>query len=85
VRELLRLWGTTADNVLTELFATDAYARAQGRLVNAAMAYRLAEAELGDLFLETVNVPTRRQLDEANRAIHELRREVRRLRKEVRG
>jgi class III poly(R)-hydroxyalkanoic acid synthase PhaE subunit len=85
VRQMLRLWGTTADNVLTELFATETYSRAQGRLVNAAIAYRLAEGEVADLFLEAAHMPTRRQLEDANRAIHDLRREVRSLRREVRG
>lgn len=83
-REVLRLWGTTADRVLTELFATEAYARAQGQLVNTAMAYRLAEREVVDLFPQMSHVPSRTELDAANRSIFELKRQVRDLQKAVR-
>lgn len=84
IRDLLRLWGTTADQVLTRLFASQRYSEVQGAVLNAAMRYRLAERKVVDLYLRTTHVPSRTELDEANRAIHELRRELRALRKEVR-
>lgn len=81
--ELLRLWGQTVDRVLTEAFAQEAYARAQGQLLNAAMGYRRAEREVVDLLLQMSHVPSRSELDEANRSIFELKRQVRDLQKTV--
>lgn len=83
-REVLRLWGETTDRVLTEVFRSEEYARTQGRLVNAAMAYRLCEREVVDVFLKTSHLPTRSEVDEASRSIYELRKGLRDVQRALR-
>ena len=83
MQELLGVWGKAVDKVMTEVFATEPFARTQGRLLSAAMAYRQAERGVAELFLDGAHVPTRTEMDNANRTIHELRREVRQLKKTV--
>ncbi|MGH2720748.1 MAG: poly(R)-hydroxyalkanoic acid synthase subunit PhaE, partial [Actinomycetota bacterium] len=77
LRELLRLWGDTLDDVLIESFRSDEYARVQGRLVKAAMSYRIRERDAVDVLLKIGHVPTRRDIDEVSRSLYELRKEVR--------
>ena len=83
LRELLRLWGDTLDEVLIESFRSDEYASVQGRLVKAAMSYRIREREAVDVLLKIGHVPTRRDIDEVSRSLHELRKEVRAVARSV--
>jgi hypothetical protein len=85
LRELLRLWGDTLDEMLIESFRSDEYASVQGRLVRAAMSYRIREREAVDVLLKIGHVPTRRDIDEVSRSLYELRREVRAVAKSVPG
>lgn len=85
LRELLGLWSETADRVLVEVFGSEEYARIQGRLLNAAMAYRIQEREAADSLLRMGHLPTRREVDEAGRMIHALRKELRRLERSLQG
>ncbi|MGH2703753.1 MAG: poly(R)-hydroxyalkanoic acid synthase subunit PhaE [Actinomycetota bacterium] len=84
-RDLLTLWSETSDRVVIEVFSSPEYARLQGRVLNAAMAYRLRERETVDLFLKMSHVPTRAEVEQASREIHELRRELRQLRRAVKA
>jgi poly[(R)-3-hydroxyalkanoate] polymerase subunit PhaE len=83
LRELLRLWGDTLDEVLIESFRSDEFAKVQGRLVRAAMAYRIREREAVDVVLKIGHVPTRRDIDEVARSLYELRKEVRAVSRSV--
>lgn len=76
LQELLRLWTEVADRVLIDIFSTERFARAQGVLLNAAMAYRLQEREAVDAFLKMSHLPTRSEMDEVTQDIMELRREL---------
>jgi len=87
-KELVARWVDTADAVFLEAFVGERYIKAQGRLLNTAMAYRLRERDLQEVFLEAQGLPTRSEVDEAHKAIYELRKEVRALKrslKEARG
>lgn len=81
VRDLLLLWGQVADRVFVETFRTEEYVRTQGELLNAAMAYRIRQREIMEIYLQSLDLPTRSEVDEAHRNIYELRKEVKALRR----
>lgn len=83
VRDLLLLWGQVADRVFVRTFRTDDYVQIQGRMLNAAMAYRVRMREVMEYVLTALDLPTRNEVDEAHRNIYELRREVKALKKEL--
>lgn len=82
-RALFDLWIATSEKTYFEVASTDAFAEIQGRLVNAAMQYRIRERELMDAVMKSLHLPTRRELDDAYRHLHDLKNEVRALRREV--
>lgn len=79
--EVMKLWVEVADGVFTELFHTEAFSRLQAELLNAAHSVRRRRRELMETVLKAQDLPTRRDLDEAHRAIYALRKEVRALRR----
>jgi class III poly(R)-hydroxyalkanoic acid synthase PhaE subunit len=83
LRDFVLLWTRGAEDVFTDAFRTEAYVLAQGQMLNAAMAYRVREREIIEVFLKVYDLPTRSELDETHRRIYELRREVKALRKEA--
>jgi polyhydroxyalkanoate synthase subunit PhaE len=83
VRDLLLLWGQVADRVFVRTFRTDEYVQIQGRMLNAAMAYRVRVREIMEYLLNALDLPTRSEVDEAHRNIYELRREVKALKREL--
>ncbi len=82
-RALFDLWVATAEKTYFEVASTDSFAEIQGRLVNAAMQYRIRERELMDAVMKSLHLPTRRELDDAYRHLHDLKNEVRALRREM--
>jgi class III poly(R)-hydroxyalkanoic acid synthase PhaE subunit len=85
LRDFVLLWTRGAEEIFTEAFQTDNYVLAQGQMLNAAMAYRVREREIIEVFLKLYDLPTRSELDETHRRIYELRKEVKALRKEVKA
>ncbi|MBI5018266.1 MAG: class III poly(R)-hydroxyalkanoic acid synthase subunit PhaE [Deltaproteobacteria bacterium] len=83
LRQLFDLWVETAETVYFEVASTESFAEIQGRLVNAAMHYRVHERELGEVYLKALHIPTRGELDDAYRHMADLRREVKALRREM--
>jgi class III poly(R)-hydroxyalkanoic acid synthase PhaE subunit len=83
VREMMRMWTEVADDVFTEMFGSDLYIETQSRMVNASMAYRVAQRRIMETVLAAYDMPTRKEVDEAHRRIYELRREVRELKRQV--
>jgi polyhydroxyalkanoate synthase subunit PhaE len=83
LKQLLTRWGNVTDKVFEEVFRSDTYMRAQGRLVNTAMAYRIREQECADALLKSSHLPSRRELDEAYRTVYDLRKEMKALRRTV--
>ncbi len=74
---------STSDEVFLDAFRSEDYIKAQGKLLNATMAYRMHERELTEMFLEAQGLPTRTEIDETHKTIYELRKELRTLRREI--
>ncbi|MEZ4710772.1 MAG: poly(R)-hydroxyalkanoic acid synthase subunit PhaE [Caldilineaceae bacterium] len=83
-RQFIDLWVEVGDDEFTKLFQGDAYAEAQGNLVNSSMAFKRQQRTLLEIWLRTNDMPTRSDLDEAHRTIYELRKDLKALKKEVR-
>jgi class III poly(R)-hydroxyalkanoic acid synthase PhaE subunit len=83
LRDFVLLWTRGAEQVFTDAFQTESYVLAQGQMLNAAMAYRVHEREIIEVFLKLYDLPTRSELDETHRRIYELRKEIKALRKET--
>lgn len=81
LRDLIRLWTGVADETLADVFRSEAYVQAQGRLFTATMKYRMHEQDIVETFLKPGYIPTRSEVDEAHRNIYELRKEVKALKK----
>ena len=84
LRQLLFLWLDIVDEIFLGMFRSEEYIRMQGQLMNTAMAYRIHEREIIEAFLKISHLPSRSELDEANRRIYELRKEVKELKSAVR-
>jgi class III poly(R)-hydroxyalkanoic acid synthase PhaE subunit len=80
-RQFIELWVEVADAQFIDLFHSDAYAQAQGRMVNSSMALRQQQRELTEVWLRMNDLPTRSDLDEAHHNLFELRKEVKTLKK----
>ena len=83
LRDFILLWTRGAENVFTEAFQTESYVLAQGKMLNAAMVYRVHEREVIEVFLNLYDLPTRSELNETHRRIYELRKQVKTLHKEI--
>ncbi|MCG8351689.1 MAG: class III poly(R)-hydroxyalkanoic acid synthase subunit PhaE [Chloroflexales bacterium] len=84
LRDLLRLWTDVADKELEAAFQSETYVKAQSRLFNATMQYRLREQAIVETYLKMSYIPTRSEVDEVHRNIYELRKELKALKKELR-
>ncbi|MBN2044694.1 MAG: class III poly(R)-hydroxyalkanoic acid synthase subunit PhaE [Anaerolineales bacterium] len=83
LRDFVLLWTRGAEQVFTEGFQTERYVLAQGQMLNAAMAYRVHERQIIEVFLNLYDLPTRSELDETHRRIYQLRKEVKALKKTI--
>ena len=77
VRELLTLWGETANRVFLEMQRSDAFLSTQRELLKASTDLRLAQRSVAEFYSEMFGYPTRAELDDVHRAVTELRRELR--------
>ena len=83
LRDFVLLWTRGAEQVFTDGFQTERYVLVQGEMLNTAMAYRVREREIIEVFLNLYDLPTRSELDETHRRIYELRKEVKALKKAI--
>jgi len=83
LRDFVLLWTRGAEKVFTDGFQTERYVLAQGQMLNSAMAYRVHEREIIEVFLNLYDLPTRTELDETHRRLYELRKEVKALKKTI--
>lgn len=83
LRQLTFLWTRQAEEVFTDAFRSERYVLAQGRMLNAAMEFRIKQREIMEIYLQAYDLPTRKELDEAHRRIYELRKQVKALSKEI--
>jgi class III poly(R)-hydroxyalkanoic acid synthase PhaE subunit len=83
LRDFVLLWTRGAEQVFMDGFQTERYVLVQGEMLNTAMAYRVREREIIEVFLNLYDLPTRSELDETHRRIYELRKEVKALKKTI--
>jgi class III poly(R)-hydroxyalkanoic acid synthase PhaE subunit len=80
-QQLQRLWSLSADNVFEKAFCLEDNLKVRGRFLNALNHYKLCQQELMELWMKTMNMPLRSEIDEVHKSIYELRKEVKRLNK----
>ncbi len=83
VRELNRLWLDMADEVFTEMLASDEHNKLQNEVSGAGLKYRIEMQKVTEMILKNFNLPTRGELDDTYRTLYELRKEVKTLKKTV--
>jgi class III poly(R)-hydroxyalkanoic acid synthase PhaE subunit len=83
VRELMKLWFTSADGTLMHVFNSPEFLAIQNEMTTANNEYRIRQrAMLEDVF-QALDIPTRSEIDDAYKIIHDLKGEVRALKKAV--
>lgn len=80
-RDLMRTWYSIADKTLMERFNTEGFLKVQDKLTLALMKHKKAQREALEIVYNSLEIPTRSEIDEAYKDIHELKREVRALRR----
>lgn len=80
-QQLQQLWSLSADNVFEKAFCVEDNLKVRGRFLNALNHYKLCQQELMELWMKTMNMPLRSEIDEVHKSIYELRKEVKSLKK----
>jgi class III poly(R)-hydroxyalkanoic acid synthase PhaE subunit len=81
--ELTAAWSEVVDPAFLEVFYSEKYIRAQGKLNEAIMNYRIQQRELVELFSQLFDIPTRTEVDAAHKINHEQRNAIKALQKEL--
>lgn len=81
--QVQQLWSATADQLFEQAFRSEDNLRVRGQLLNAVNHHKLCQQELFELWLKTLNMPIRSEVDEVHQSIYELRKEVKRLKKNL--
>lgn len=84
IRAVYNLWVDACEEVYADYALSDTYAKRYGQMVNDLMAVKQQGAVLLDQWLESMNMPTRRDLTSTQRRLHDTRSEMHRLRSEMR-
>ncbi|MDX2232342.1 MAG: poly(R)-hydroxyalkanoic acid synthase subunit PhaE [Leptolyngbyaceae cyanobacterium bins.349] len=79
--ELQQLWSRIIDRIYEKTFCVEDNLRVRGQFLNAINHYKLCQQDLIELWMKTMNLPIRSEIDEVHRSIYELRKEVKRLKK----
>jgi class III poly(R)-hydroxyalkanoic acid synthase PhaE subunit len=82
-RDLMRTWYSIADRTLMEKFNTEEFLRLQDKLTEALMHHKKAQRDALEIVYNSLEIPTRSEIDEAYKDIHALKREVRALRRSL--
>ena len=80
-RQFQQLWSRVADQVFEEEFCSEDNLKIRGKFLNALNTYKLQQQELMELWLKTMNLPVRSEVDEVHKNIYELRKQVKTLKK----
>lgn len=83
VRELNKLWLGVADGVFSEMYVSEEYAEIQREFSSAGMKFKIEQQQVLEMLFESLNMPTRSELDDAYKTLYELRREVKALRRQL--
>ncbi len=82
-RQFLQVWSSLFDRVFAQTFDSEDALKIRGKFLNTAMAYRLQQQQLMEVFLKMNDLPTRSEVDEVHRSIYEMRKEIKSLKKAV--
>ena len=74
-------WSRVADRVFEEEFCNEDKLKIRGNFLNAFNTYRLHQQGLMELWLKTMNMPVRSEVDEVHKNIYELRKGLKSLNK----
>lgn len=85
VRELLTLWGETANDVLLATQRSEVFLQTQREVLKASTDLRLTQRAIAEFYSEMFGYPTRAELDDVHKSVTELRRELRALQRASRG
>ncbi len=80
-QQFQQLWGRTADQVFEQAFCSEANLKIRGKFLNAVNRYKLHQQELMELWMKSLNMPLRSEVDEMHKSIYELRKELKSLKK----
>jgi class III poly(R)-hydroxyalkanoic acid synthase PhaE subunit len=83
--ELAALWSEVADPAFLDIFRSERYIRAQGALLEATMQVRLRQRAVTEVLAETLDLPTRTEMDAAHKINYEQGKAIKALRKELAG
>ncbi|MCW6035328.1 class III poly(R)-hydroxyalkanoic acid synthase subunit PhaE [Spirulina subsalsa FACHB-351] len=82
-KQFQQVWSEIADDVFGEAFCQEENLKIRGAFLNALSAYRLEQQQLMELFLQSMNMPLRSEVDEMHKTIYELRKELKQLKKDL--
>ncbi|MBK8175874.1 MAG: hypothetical protein IPK66_11590 [Rhodospirillales bacterium] len=80
-RDLMKIWYSTADRTLLEKFNTPEFLKTQEDLTVALMKHKKTRRDALEIVYNSLEIPTRSEVDEAYKDIHDLKREIRALKK----
>jgi class III poly(R)-hydroxyalkanoic acid synthase PhaE subunit len=81
LREVYKIWWTTNENALFDLFKKPEFGNAMGEMLNYGLTLKKRLDELTTDWCNALSIPSREDFDELAKAVHELRRKVRRQQK----
>ncbi len=80
-QDFQRVWTSVADAEFEKAFCQEKNLKVRGQFLNALNQYRIQQQDLQEIWMKTVNIPSRREVDEMHKTIYELRKEVKSLKK----
>lgn len=83
MRQVFNVWVDACEEIYAEYALSDEYAKLYGEMVNSLMAVKQHGSKMLDEWLESMNMPTRTEVDTLQKRLHETRRELRALRAEI--
>ena len=83
VRGLMKLWFTSADGTLMHVFNSPEFLAIQNEMTTANNEYRIRQRALLEDVFQSLDIPTRSEIDDAYKIIHDLKMEVRALKKAI--
>jgi len=81
VRDLMKLWFTSADGTLMHVFNSPEFLAIQDEMTTANNELRTHQRAVLEDIYQQLDIPTRSEIDDAYKIIHDLKIEVRALKK----
>lgn len=79
--QLQQLWSRIADKVFEQKFCSEDNLKVRGKFLNAVNHHKLSQQALMEVWMKTLNMPLRSEVDEVHKHIYELRKEIKSLKK----